>query len=76
MSSILNRLASNLPDEAFKYTSDVFKDGKYKLMKQKGVYPYDYTDNINKFDEKLTGKIEFHSILQDEHRCDEQYIHA
>lgn len=33
-------------------------------------------DSLDEFDEKLTGKIEFYSILQDEHIRDEQYIHA
>ena len=37
MSSSLDRLASSLPDEAFKYTSKFLKDEKFKLMKQKGV---------------------------------------
>lgn len=33
MSSSLDALANNLPDEAFKYTSEVFKDKTFKLMK-------------------------------------------
>lgn len=33
MSSSLDALANNLPDEAFKYTSEVFKDKKFKLIK-------------------------------------------
>ena len=33
-------------------------------------------DSLDEFDEKLTRKIEFYSILQDEHIRDEQYIHA
>ena len=32
--------------------------------------------SFDKFDEKLPGKIEFYSILQDEHISDEQYKHA
>ena len=38
----LDRLASNLPDEAVKHTSEVFKDDKFKRTKKKGAYPYDY----------------------------------
>lgn len=38
----LDRLASNLPDEAVKHTSEVFKDDKFKRRKKKGAYPYDY----------------------------------
>ena len=42
ISSSLNKLVSNLPNDAFKYTSEEIKnDKKVKLMKQKGVYPFD-----------------------------------
>lgn len=41
MSSSIDKLASNLPDEAYRYTSKVFKSETFKLMKQKGVYPHD-----------------------------------
>ena len=49
MSSSLDRLVSNLPTEAFKYTNNRFKKEKLQLMKQKGVYPYDYMDSFDKF---------------------------
>ena len=32
MSSSLDRLANNLPDKEYKYTSEVFKDGQFKIM--------------------------------------------
>ena len=35
MSSSLENLVNNLPDEAFKYTSKAFKNEKLKLMKKK-----------------------------------------
>ena len=38
MSQSLDKLSSNLPDDQFKYTSEVFKDEKLRLIKQKGVY--------------------------------------
>ena len=44
MSSSLDKLVSNLPNDAFKYTSEEIKnDKKLKLMKLKAkcVYPYD-----------------------------------
>lgn len=53
----LDRLASNLPDEAVKHTSEVFKDDKFKRRKKKGAYPYDYMNSVTKFDEKLLEKI-------------------
>ena len=47
MSSSLDKLVSNLPNNAFKYTSEEIKnDKKLKLMKQKGVHPYGYMDSI------------------------------
>ena len=51
MSSSLEKLADSLPDDAFKYTAEVFKNEQYKLMKQKGVYPYDYMDSLDKFND-------------------------
>ena len=78
MSSSLDRLVRNLPNDAFKYTSEEIKnDKKLKLMKQKGVYPYDYMDSFNRFSEKkLPNKDDFYSILNDEHISDTQYVHA
>ena len=51
MSSSLDKLVSNLPRESLKYTSKEFQDKKLKLMSQKGVYPYDYVDSFEKFNE-------------------------
>ena len=78
MSSSLDRLVSNLPYEVFKYTSEEIQDKeKLNLMKQKGVYPYDYMDSFDRFTEnKLPNKGDFYSILNDEHISDEQYTHA
>ena len=42
MSSSQDKLVSNLPEDASKYTSKEIQDKeKLNLMKQKGVYPYD-----------------------------------
>ena len=59
MSSSLENLVNNLPDEAFKYTSKKFKNKKLDLMTKKGVYPYDYMDSFDKFNEKLPTKEDF-----------------
>ena len=46
-------------------------------MKQKGVYPYDYMDNFDKFNEiNQPSKDSFYSILNDENISDEEYKHA
>ena len=67
---------SNLPKESLKYTSQKFKGEKFDLKSQKGVYPYDYMDSFEKFNEKLPPEKKFHSILNDEHITDEDYKHA
>ena len=77
MSSSLDRLVSNLPKEALKYTSEVFKGKRLDLMSKKGVYPYDYMDSFEKFNEKeLPTKDQFYSILSDQHIADDEYDHA
>ena len=77
MSSSLDKLVSNLPTKAFKYTYNRFKQEQFELMKQKGVYPYDYMDSFDKFNKtELPTKEEFYSILNNEHITDEDYQHA
>ena len=77
MSSSLDNLIKNLPDEAFKYTKQEFKKEQFNLMKQKGIYPYDYMDSFIKFnDTQLPNKKDFFSILNNEHITHEQYNHA
>ena len=77
MSSSLDKLVSNLPTEALKYTYNRFKQEQFELMKQKGVYPYDHMDSFDKFNKtELPTKEEFYSILSNEHITDEQYEHA
>ena len=77
MSSSLDKLVSNLPRESLKYTSKEFQDKKLELMSQKGVYPYDYVDSFEKFNEsQLPIKKDFYSILNNQHITDEDYHHA
>ena len=59
-----------------KYTSQVFDDKKLELMARKGVYPYDYMDSFDKFNEKLPPIAEFYSILNNKQIKDEDYEHA
>ena len=64
MASSLEKLAANLPADAFKYTSKVFQDEKLSHVKKKGVYPYDYMHSFQKFDDKqLPLKEQFYSIF-------------
>ena len=77
ISSSLDKLVSNLPKELFKYTSEEFTGDKLSLMSQKGVYPYDYMDSFEKFDQtELPTKELFNSVLNDQHITNEEYDHA
>ena len=77
MSSSLDKLVSNLPAEALKYTSKRFQKEKLNLMTRKGIYPYDCMDSFEKFNKtELPTKEEFYSILNNEHISDEDYCHA
>ena len=56
MNSSLDSLVRNLSDNDFKYLSEGF----LKLIKQKGVYPYEYMDSFEKLsDDKLPDKCKF-----------------
>ena len=60
-----------------KYTSEEFKGDKLHLMSKKGVYPYDYMDSFEKFDQtKLPTKEHFYSILNDQDITNDEYDHA
>ena len=77
MSSSLDKLVSNLPAEALKYTNKRFQKEKFNLMTRKGIYPYDFMDSFEKFNKtELPTKEEFYSILNNEHITDEDYSHA
>ena len=77
MSSSLDNLVKNLPDEAFNYTKHEFKKEQFNLVKQKDIYPYDHMDCFDRFNEtKLPVQQDFHSILNNEHISDKQYKHA
>ena len=77
MSFSLDKLVSNLPKDDLIYTSKAFKGKRLNLMSQKGVYPYDFMDNFEKFNQtELPNKDQFYSILSDQHITDDEYDHA
>ena len=77
ISSSLDKLVSNLPKEAFKYTSEEFTGKELSLISQKGVYPYDHMDSFEKFDQmELPTKDQFYSILNDQHITNDEYNHV
>ena len=72
MSSSLERLVSNLPKDDLIYTSKVFKGKRLNLMFHKGVYPYDFMDSFEKFNQmELPTNDQFHSILNSQHITDD-----
>ena len=69
-----NSLVKNLPDGDFKYLSEKFSGEMLKLVKEKGVYPYEYMDSFEKFSEnKLPDKCKFFSSLKDECISEKDY---
>ena len=70
-------------DENFKerffntYKFSNHDNNKFILFLQKGVYPYKYMDDWEKFNEtSLPGKEDFYSYLNMEDIADEDYAHA
>ena len=77
MSSSLDKLVSNLPKDDLIYTSKAFKGKRLDLLSKKGVYPYDFMDSFEKFNNReLPTKDQFYSIVNDEHVTDDEYDHA
>ena len=77
MSTSLNQLVNNLPEMALRNVGKYYKGDKLDLIKRKGVYPYDYMDSIERFEEtELPSKESFYSSLNDNHISDEDYEHA
>ena len=80
----MSQVSSNITSKScFKFqpsdfcnTNSIIKNNT-KLLKQKGVYPYDYVSSISKFKEtSLSPKEEFYSKLNNESISDEDYLHA
>ncbi|XP_057310047.1 uncharacterized protein LOC130648044 [Hydractinia symbiolongicarpus] len=78
MASSLNKLASNLSDDQCKNLRWFFtKDDLFKLMRRKGVYPYEYMDGWQRFEEtELPLKEAFYSKLNMDGISDEDYQYA
>ena len=70
-------VAANSP-EAFQITACYEPDSqKRQLLLRKGVYPYEYMDSWERFEETaLPPKEAFYSKLSDEHISDSDYAHA
>ena len=68
MNSSLDKLVKNLSDKDFKYLIEEFGSESLELLKQKGVYPYEYMNSFERFNEKtknLPVKKYFYSSIKD-----------
>ena len=78
MNASLNQLVDNLDNGKFKILEKHFSDHqKLKLVKRKGIYPYDYITDSSKFlEEKLPEQKDFYNILNEEELSSTDYDHA
>ena len=76
MNSSLDALVKNLSDNDFKYSSQEFSGKQLKLVKQKGMYPYEHMDSLKKFSEdKLPDRYKIFSSLKDKCMSEKYYFH-
>ena len=77
MNSSLDSLLENLSDNDFKYVYEEFSDDLLKLVKQKGVYPYEYINSFEKFPEnEFPDRCKFFSSLKDVCISEKDYLKA
>jgi len=77
MASSLDALSKNLNGKQCKNLGKFYRGEQFKLLKRKGVYPYDYVDSVDKLSEtSLPPKDAFYSRLNEEAITDEDYEHA
>ena len=51
MNCSLDKLVENLIDKDFKYLSEEFSGEQLRLVKEKGIYPYEYVNSFKRFNE-------------------------
>ena len=77
MNTSLGALVDNLPNDAFHALKKEYGEDKLKILKRKGVYPYEYMDSKERFKEtKLPPKEAFYSSFRGNGITDEDYRHA
>ena len=78
MASSLDKLASNLDDDQCKHLREFYKEEEvFRLMRRKGVYPYEYTDGWEKFEEtSLPLKNAFYSKVNTKGISDQDHEHG
>ena len=77
MNSSLNKFVKNLTDNDFKYSSQEFSGDLLEIVKQKGVYPFDYMDSFEKFSKnELPDRYGFFSSLKNKCISEKNYSHT
>ena len=90
LNSSLDKLVKNTPNKDLRITRQQYpnrcylsqsrrllNDKKFDLVTRKGVYPYEYMDSFERFDETcLPPQEAFYSSLSDEGITDDDYKHA
>ncbi|CAB4023342.1 Gastrula zinc finger, partial [Paramuricea clavata] len=77
MASSLEALVSNLSPEDFKIVGQRWQGEDFDLVRQKGIFPYEYLDDISKLDtEGLPSKDKFYSSLYESEVKEEDYQRA
>ena len=77
MSYSLDTLVNNLDEKDFVNTSKFYTGEQLKLLKRKGVYPYEWLDSIDKLNEtQLPPKKAFFSKLTGQGISNKDYEHA
>lgn len=78
IASSISTLADELEDNDKKISRSFCNNlEEFKLITKKGIFPYDYIDSWEKFDEEqLPSKLHFYSQLNEEHVSEADYNHA
>ncbi|XP_033112614.1 uncharacterized protein LOC117113400 [Anneissia japonica] len=77
LNASLTQLVSKLSIDECKLTKTFYGADDLELVTRKGVYPYEYMDSFDKFEEVgLPSKELFYSSLRDEGISDDDYEHA
>jgi hypothetical protein len=75
--SSLQKLVSELPKNGFTITKKVFEDSVIDLVSQKGVFPYDFVDTLDKLNMRtLPSKSQFYNKLYEEEVTNDDYARA
>ena len=77
LSSSLGQLVTNTPKQNLSITRLYIEHCLFNLITRKGVFPYEYMDSFDRFEEtQLPPKESFYSSLSDESISDQDYQHA